>query len=201
MKSIILLVALSILSACPRVLAHCDGLDGPVVQATQKAIETRNVNLVLIWVQETDEAEIKRLFEHTLEVRKLSSQARELADRFFFESLVRIHRAGEGAGFTGLKAAGRDLGPAIPAADKALREGAVKPLLALLTQAVSKKVDEHFAAALRQRDFPSDNISAGRQYVKAYVEYIHAVEALYSLASGPVHGHAPEASAGEYEHH
>ena len=200
MKNITLLIAFSILAACPRILAHCDGLDGPVVQAAQKAIEARNVNLVLIWVQEADEAEIKRLFEHTLEVRKVNSQARELADRFFFESLVRIHRAGEGAGFTGLKAAGRDLGPAIPAADKALRDGSVKPLLALLTQAVSKTVEEHFAAAVRQRDLHADDIAAGRQYVKAYVEYIHAAEALYSLASGPVHGHAPEASAGEHEH-
>jgi hypothetical protein len=201
MKAITFLIAFSVLAACPRMFAHCDGLDGPVVQAAQKAIETKNVKLVLIWVQETDEAEIKRLFEHTLEVRKLNSQARELADRFFFESLVRIHRAGEGAGFTGLKAAGRDLGPAIPAADKALYEGTVKPLLALLTQAVDKTVQEHFSAAFRQRDFPGDDLAAGRQYVKAYVEYIHAVEALYSLASGPVHGHAPEASAGEHEHH
>ena len=107
----------------PRASAHCDGLDGPVVQAAQKALETGNVNLVLIWVQKPDEAEIKRAFDHAQAVRKLSAEARELADRYFFETLVRIHRAGEGAPFTGLKPAGRDLGPAIPAADNALRDG------------------------------------------------------------------------------
>ena len=70
-----------------RVLAHCDGLDGPVVKAAQRALETRNAALVLIWVQEKDEPEIRKAFEQTLAVRELSPQARELADRFFFETL------------------------------------------------------------------------------------------------------------------
>jgi hypothetical protein len=94
-----------------------------VVQAAQKALETGNVHLVLIWVQKPDEAEITEAFQKALAVRKLNAEAKELADRYFFETLVRIHRAGEGAPYTGLKPAGRDLGPAIPAADKASREG------------------------------------------------------------------------------
>jgi hypothetical protein len=75
---------------------------------------------VLIWVPEKDEAEITGAFHKTLVVRKLSLEAEELADMYFFETLVRLHRAGEGASYTGLQPAGRDLGPAIPAADKAL---------------------------------------------------------------------------------
>ena len=72
-------------------------------------------------------------FAKTLAVRKLNPEARELADLYFFETLVRIHRAGEGAPYTGLKPAGRDLGPAIPAADKAIETGALEPLLKLIT--------------------------------------------------------------------
>jgi hypothetical protein len=105
-------VALTLIGLTPaRALAHCDGLDGPVVKAAQRALETRNPALVLIWVQEKDEREIQTAFEQTLAVRELSPQAKALADRFFFETLVRVHRAGEGAPFTGLKPAGRDLGP------------------------------------------------------------------------------------------
>jgi hypothetical protein len=89
-------------------------LDGPVVKAAQRALDTRNPAFALIWVQATDEPEIRTAFERTLAVRGLSPQAKQLADRFFFETLVRVHRAGEGAPFTGLKPAGRDLGPAIP---------------------------------------------------------------------------------------
>jgi hypothetical protein len=101
--------------------APCDGMDGPVVKAAQEALAKNDGNLVLIRVQKNDEAEIRRAFDQTVIVRKLGPQARDLADVYFFETLVRIHRAGEGAPYTGLKPAGRDPGPAIPAADQALK--------------------------------------------------------------------------------
>ena len=93
--------------------AHCDGLDGPVVQAARRALDTGNANHVLIWVKQAAESEIKQAFQQALAVRKLGPAAQELADRHFFETVVRIHRQGEGAAFTGLKPAGRDLGPAV----------------------------------------------------------------------------------------
>jgi hypothetical protein len=74
------------LTAPTRVLAHCDGLDGPVVKAAQRALDTRNPAFALMWVQATDEPEIRTAFERTLAVRALSPQAKELADRFFFET-------------------------------------------------------------------------------------------------------------------
>ena len=192
-------IALAI-APLPRASAHCDGLDGPVVQAAQKALETGNVNLVLIWVQKPDEAEIKRAFDHAQAVRKLSAEARELADRYFFETLVRIHRAGEGAPFTGLKPAGRDLGPAIPEADKALRDGNVDGVLKLLTDSLERGVREHFERARVANDFDKDDVDAGRRFVKAYVEYIHCVEALYRQATSPVHGHYHEEEQAAHEH-
>ena len=105
--------------------AHCDSLDGPVVKAAQQALETRDLSQVLIWVRPEDEPEVRAAFEKTLAVRVLNSQAHLLADRFFFETVVRLHRAGEGASYTGLQPAGRDLGPAIPAADRALDDGSL----------------------------------------------------------------------------
>jgi hypothetical protein len=184
--------ALLLLAPLPNALAHCDGLDGPVVQAAQKAIATGDVNLALIWVQKSDEDQITKAFKATLAVRKLNPEARELADTHFFETLVRLHRAGEGAGFTGLKPAGRDLGLAIPAADKALRDGNMNDLKQLLVDAVNHGVSEHFAKAMSKRDFDKTNVEAGREFVKAYVEYIHCVEAIYQRATKPVHGHYPE---------
>src|SRR4030066_2345176 len=113
--------------------AHCDGMDGPVITAAKQALETADINLVLIWVSKKDETEIRKAFQKTLAVRKLNPEAKELADMYFFETLVRIHRAGEGEPYTGLKPAGRDLGPAIPAADKAVADGKLAPLSKLLT--------------------------------------------------------------------
>ena len=192
-------IALAI-APLPRASAHCDGLDGPVVQAAQKALETGEVDLVLIWVQKPDEAGIKRAFDQAQAVRKLSAEARELADRYFFETLVRIHRAGEGAPFTGLKAAGRDLGPAIPEADKALRDGNVDGVLKLLTDSLERGVREHFERARVAKDFAKNDVDAGQKFVKAYVEYIHCVEALYRQATSPVHGHYHEGEQAAHDH-
>jgi len=173
-------------------IAHCDGLDGPVVKAAQNALETGNVNLVLIWVQKKDESEIKKAFQKTLAVRKLNSQAKELADMYFFETLVRIHRAGEGAPYTGVKPAGRDLGPAIPAADKALENGKVEPLLKLLTEAMQTGIREQFKQVTATKKFGKDDVSAGQAYVQGYVEFVHYVERIYEAAKNPAEGHYPE---------
>ena len=163
---------------------HCDGLDGPVVTVARKALDTGNVNLVLPWVRAEDEGEIRRAFDQARSVRKLGAEARELADTHFFETLVRIHRAGEGAPFAGLKPAGRDLGPAVPAADQALESGSIEQVEKLLTDAIRKGVHEHFDAAANRRKFDPDDVNAGRAYVEAYVPYVHYVERLWRDAQG-----------------
>jgi hypothetical protein len=173
-------------------LAHCDGMDGPVVEAAQAALKKSDVNLVLIWVRKNDEAEIRGAFERTLNVRKLSPQARELADRYFFETLVRIHRAGEGASFTGLKPAGRDLGPAIPAADQALASGDVAPLTNLLVERIRTGVLERYSRAIATKAFKVQDLDAGREHVETYVTFIHYVEGLYEASTRQVEGHYPE---------
>jgi uncharacterized protein DUF6448 len=183
-----------------RALAHCDGLDGPVVKAAQRALDTRNPALVLIWVQGKDEPEIRKAFEQTLAVRELSPQARELADRFFFETLVRVHRAGEGAPFTGLKPAGRDLGPAIPAADEAVRVGSVEPVRHLLTVAIQDRLRHQFGEVMATKTFEPDDVAAGREYIKAYVEFIHFVERLYDSTMKTPHGHFEESEAPAKQH-
>lgn len=173
-------------------IAHCDGLDGPVVKAAQNALDTGNVNLVLIWVQKKDEGELKKAFQKTLAVRKLNPQAKELADMYFFETLVRIHRSGEGAPYTGLQPAGRNLGPAIPAADKALESGKVEPLLKLLTEATQTGIRKQFKQVTGKKSFTKDDVSAGQEYVKGYVEFVHYVERIYEAAKNPAEGHYPE---------
>ena len=183
-----------------RALAHCDGLDGPVVKAAQRALETHNPALVLIWVQEKDEPEIRKAFEQTLAVRELSPHAREVADRFFFETLVRVHRAGEGAPFTGLKPAGRELGPAIPSADEAVRVGSVEPVRQLLTAVIQERLRQQFREVVATKTFAPDDVAAGRAYVKAYVEFIHFVERLYDSTMKTPHGHFEESEALAKQH-
>ena len=191
-KLILTIVLLS--SAVAPAYAHCDSIDGPVVKAAQKALEAGNVNYVLRWVMPEQEAEVKAAFEQTLAVRTLSSEARTLADRYFFETVVRLHREGEGAPYTGLKPAGRDLGPAIPAADEALETGSIDELRRLLLGAVEEGLEARFheAYALSAGD-PAD-VETGRAFVGAYVEYIHYAERLYEAAHATEHSHPEEGS-------
>ena len=193
-------ISLALLFAAGPASAHCDGEDGPVIKSAQQALDSGNVNRVLIWVQHTDEEQIKDAFRKALEVRQLNPSAKELADHYFYETLVRVHRAGEGAPYTGIKPAGRDLGPAVVAGDKALETGSVEPLAELLTHAVHKSVGAQFKDVIAKQDFKADDVAAGQDYVNAYVKYIHSVERIYEAAASPAHGQAPEAAATAHQH-
>lgn len=188
-----LIATMVLFIASGTVSAHCDGMDGPVVKAARRALETHDASLVLIWIQKKDEAEVRQVFQATLAIRNLSPEAKELADRYFFETLVRFHRAGEGAPYTGLKPAGRDLGPAIPAADRALEEGSMGQLKALLTDAMQRGLREHYEKALTKKHFRTDDLAAGREYIEAYVEFVHYVERIHQASTMPAQGHFQEA--------
>ena len=172
--------------------AHCDGLDGPVVTAARLALETGEVNRVLVWVKPGDEPVIREAFGKAREVRGLSGSAKELADHSFYETLVRVHRAGEGEPYTGLKPAGRDLGPALPAGDKAVETGSLKPVVKLLTESVHHGVEQRYNRLIALKNYRPDDVAAGQKYVQAYVEYIHTVEKIYGAAAGEAHAHAAE---------
>lgn len=172
--------------------AHCDGLDGPVVTAARQALKSGEVKRVLIWVRADDETKIRAAFTETMKVRKLGPEAQTLADRYFFETLVRIHRLGEGAPYTGLKPAGRDLGPAIPMADKAIETESDEALIQLLTEKMQESLRINFNAVIGNKAFAPDNVSAGREYVESYVKFIHYVERLYETTEQPSGGHYPD---------
>ena len=173
--------------------AHCDTLDGPVVLTARKALETGKVNPVLAWVRPQDEKEIRAAFARTLAVRKAGAEARDLADTWFFETLVRVHRAGEGAPYTGLKPAGQDLGPAVPAADEAIETGSPEAVEKLLVAAVRSGLHERFHE-VQARKPPADDVAAGRAWVEAYVPYVHYVEGVYEAAQGKAGAHAEPAA-------
>jgi hypothetical protein len=168
--------------------SHCDTLDGPVVSTARSALDKADVTAVLKWVRKIDEGEIKKAFENTLAVRKLSPQAKNLADMYFFETLVRVHRAAEGAGYTGLKPAG-SVEPPVAAADKALESKSVDFFMKEISNVVSAGILERFNHTVEAKKHADESVEAGRLYVKAYVEFVHYVEALHKTATGQTLGH------------
>lgn len=169
--------------------AHCDALDGPVVRDARLALERGDPTPVLKWVAPQGEAEIREAFRATLAVRAKGEEARQLADRYFFETLVRVHRAGEGEGFSGLKPAG-SVDPGLVAADQALEAGSVTRLSQELSARLADGVATRFRRAVELRQRTGDSVEAGRAYVAAYVDYIHFVEEADRLARrGAPHFH------------
>jgi hypothetical protein len=169
--------------------AHCDSMSGPVVKDAQAALAAENIEPVLKWVGEDDEAAIREAFDMALAVRGKSEVARTVADNYFFETLVRIHRATEGEGFTGLKPAG-DVQPVIASADRALEEGSADQFADETASAVREGIQQRFAVAHSKRQVAEESVEQGREYVKAYVEFTHFVVSVdHIVSSGPSHKH------------
>jgi len=184
--------------------AHCDTLDGPVVATARVALDASDVAPLLKWVRPEDEGEIKGAFQRTLAVRSKGAAAKELADMYFFETLVRIHRAGEGAPYTGLKP-GAAVDPAVALADKALESGSVDKLVEVLTNAMAQGIRERYAHAYENHRHADDSVAAGREFVASYVVLTHYVEGLHGLIQGGGTHHAETAaghsgSVGAHEH-
>jgi len=175
------------------VRAHCDTLDGPVVKEAMAALEKGDVTPLLKWVKKEDEGEIKTAFAKTLAARAEGSEAKDVADRWFLETLVRIHRAGEGAPYTGLKPAGTELPEAVVAADKAL-EGTIPidEVARHMSSMVDDGIQKRYAAVMEKKKLAAGSVDAGREYVEAYVEYIHFVEEIATRAEGRAGEHYHE---------
>ncbi len=186
------IVAAGLLLGSPAAQAHCDALDGPVAKAALAALDTNNVNLVLPYAPVAAEGEIKAAFTQSLKVRGLGSEAKALADRTFIETTVRLHRAGEGAAYTGLKPAGLDHGPAIPAAEGAIESGDLAKVKALLVEELDQGLQERFARARSAQHTgapkSASDVPAARERVSAELEFVTYVEELRQAMQG-AHGH------------
>lgn len=194
-KAITAMVASTSMMLSALAAAHCDGMDGPVVRDARIALEERDPTVVLKWVGADKESEIREAFAKVLAVRALGKDAEELSELWFFETLVRLHRAREGEPFTGLKPAGR-VDPSIAAADAALEAGASASgrLAKRLAENIEAEVRRRFELAL-ERKRHADSIWAGREYVAAYVDYIHFVETVDRLVQkGAPHSHTDHES-------
>jgi hypothetical protein len=163
--------------------AHCDTYDGPVVKAGQRTLETGDLVHALIWIKPAAEPELRAAFERSRKVRDLGPDARELADRFFLETLVRLHRAGEGEPYTGLKPKGTDLGPVIPVADEAITSGSSRALRRLIMDQTAKGLEHRLELVTTKRKFKVKDVQRGREYVEAYVTFMHYAERLYDAAT------------------
>jgi hypothetical protein len=167
---------------------HCDSLDGPVVRAAQRALDAGNVGFVLPYVPGPGEQEVIEAFDKVVSARQANALCREVADRWFFETVVRVHRAGEGAAFTGLKPAGLDVGPVIPVAEKAIETGNAAALEDVLVTAVRTQLAERFHHLGHLREDAHRGVDGARAYVQAVLGLEVWAHGLYEATRATGHG-------------
>jgi hypothetical protein len=169
---------------------HCDSKDGPVVKAAALAISEASVDLVLPYVPANGEAEVSAAFDKTMAARACGSAAADVADEWFFETVVRIHRAGEGAAFTGLKPAGLGHGVVIPVAERAIDTGSVDELVQLLTSALEAEVRGKFDRVMKLRATERGPVPEAREYVEAMLGFeVWSHKTHQCITSDPLHDH------------
>lgn len=180
--------------------AHCDTLEGPVITTAKAALGKGDVTPILKWVKKDDETSIREAFRKTMTVRAKGPEAKSLADMYFFETLVRLHRAGEGASYTGLKSAEPE--PAVAGADRALEMGSPDGLVTLVTEDVAEGITKRFTRTLELKKHVDESVERGREFVESYVDFTHYVEGLHEAAakSGGHQGEG-EAKPEEGGHH
>lgn len=177
-----------------KVSAHCDTMDGPTAKDGLKALETGNINYALKWIQPDGEGELQEAFTLSLKVRQLGDDAQALADRYFIESLIRIHRAGEGAPFTGVKPHGVPIDEKVAAADKCIETGNLSYLEGLVTAEELPTLKEKFEKAMALKDYDVNDVEAARKYIEAYVTF-------FKLAEGEEHEHSHHTHEHDHAHH
>lgn len=163
---------------------HCDTRDGPVAKAVKKALETGNVNLILIWISESTEHEMKEVFEKALKARKLGKEAQDVADDWVLETAVRLHRAGEGAPYTGIKPAGLDEGPVVPKAEKAIETGDPKEVIRFINHTIEEELQRKFQIVYLKKNYNENDVAAGREYVHAFIGFVVYSHQLYTNIIG-----------------
>ncbi|MBP7089143.1 MAG: hypothetical protein KBB01_07615 [Candidatus Omnitrophica bacterium] len=179
MKNIILVMILfiSLFVITNAAYTHCDTLDGPVINDARIALERKDVTPVLKWVKISNEKEIKDAFNKTLAKITRNPNDKEAIEMEFFSELVRIHRAGEGASFEGLKPAG-EVEPIVRISDEAIETGSTDEL----TKHINAGIEKRFNRVMKTVKQKDETVEKGREYVEAYVDFMHYVENIYNAA-------------------
>jgi hypothetical protein len=178
--------------------AHCDSYQGPVASAARQALQAKDVELVLPYVSPDMEAELTAAFEQALSVRRRGGEARELADRYFIETAVRLHRESEGAPYTGVK--DEPVPEAIVIADHAMETGSLNEVYEVLDEEMRTGIEANYHKVVEAREQAEEEgtVEANRERVEAELAFEKYIYDLHVSITGPV-GHEGEAEGG-HEH-
>jgi hypothetical protein len=104
-------------------------------------------------------------------VRKQGNkEAIDIADLSFYGTVVRLHREGEGASYTGLKPAGLNWSPVLPKVEKAMEKGYPNELVEFLSGAVEEQVNDRLKRFMETKNYDDNDVAAAREHVEAMLD-------------------------------
>ncbi|MDF1543358.1 MAG: DUF6448 family protein [Anaerosomatales bacterium] len=160
------------------------------MKAAARALAGGSVELVLPYVPAESEREVREAFGKTMAARGSGAAAAEVADEWFCETVVRVHRAGEGAAFTGLKPAGLGHGEVVPVAERAIETGEIDELVELLTAALEAETRTKFNRVMHLKAQENGPVAEAREYVEAMLGFqVWAHKTHQCITSDPLHDH------------
>lgn len=185
-------LSVALAAAAGPAIANCDSEAGPVVAAGRQALERGDPAEALVWVRPEHEPTIRAAFQDSQIVRRRGADAKRLADRYFLETLVRLHRVGEGKPNTGLRPAAEGFAPGMVLVNEAVAAGSDEPLTAGLAKTINQGVQARLADLRRKQTYDPQDLAAGREYVESYVRLVLYVETLHRAAAAEMHGSGVE---------
>ncbi|RXJ44319.1 DUF6448 family protein [Gelidibacter gilvus] len=165
--------------------AHCDSYDGPVIKDALKALDQNNVELVLKWIEPQQEKEIISMFKKTYKLKSGDTEVYAIVEKHFLENLVRLHRETEGEPYTGLKPAG-SMTKLVAMADNSIAKNSVEEVITTVTNHLEQVLRKRYAKVAKLSKTKDQSVKLGRDYVEAYVQYTHTLEALENLIHAPI---------------
>lgn len=189
-RSLFIILMALVLGMLPQnSFAHCDSYDGPVIRDALKALENNDSALVMKWVDPKHEKEITDLFSKTIKYKSGDQEVYDLLEKHFLETLVRVHREGEGEPYTGLKPAGSTK-QIIKLTDIALEEEDFEGFLLKFNGLVEAILKEKYEKVAQLKKVKDQSDQKGREYVAAYVDYTHTIEKMHDILvhTGDAHG-------------
>jgi hypothetical protein len=156
-----------------------DEMQGPVVKAAKMALETGNVNYILIWLPEESENTLKNLLEKTCCTRSSRMNMKNRAYDWYFEMVNRFFNIGRPRDNLTIRG-GLAEKPLDLKVDKAIESGNFEEIRDIIPVTHEADAKQRFLHVMNMRNYPVNNIAEGRAYVSAFFDFNRYMHDLYS---------------------
>lgn len=160
-----------------------DVIQGPVVKAAKMALETGNVNYILIWLPEESENTLKNLLEKTCCKRSSRMNMQNQAYDWYFATVNRFFSTSRSYDYLKTQFGGLAEKPLVLKVDTAIESGNFEEIRDIIPITHEADAKQRFLHVMNMRNYPVNDIAAGRAYVSAFFDFNRYV---HDLSSGSI---------------